>query len=76
MGFVLFSVQAEIISLNSVTQLIFVMVKCCVFFAVRTEFLNIILTSFGFKGLIRSYDIDLIEKTIHDIRVTLYRLKS
>jgi hypothetical protein len=24
------------------------MVKCCVFFAVRTEFLNIIWTSFGF----------------------------
>jgi hypothetical protein len=30
------------ISLNSVNQLIFVTVKCCVFFAVRTEFLNII----------------------------------
>jgi hypothetical protein len=28
------------------------MVKCCVFFAVRTEFLNIIYTSFGFKGLV------------------------
>jgi hypothetical protein len=28
------------------------MVKCCVFFAVRTEFLNIIQTSLGFKGLI------------------------
>jgi hypothetical protein len=27
------------------------MVKCCVFFAVRTEFLNIIETSFGFKWL-------------------------
>jgi hypothetical protein len=26
------------------------MVKICVFFAVRTEFLNIIQTSFGFKG--------------------------
>jgi hypothetical protein len=26
------------------------MVKCGVFFAVRTEFLNIIQTSFGFKG--------------------------
>jgi hypothetical protein len=42
MGFVLFSVQTAIISLNSVNQLIFVMVKSCVFFAVRTEFLNII----------------------------------
>jgi hypothetical protein len=31
-----------IISLNSVNQLIFVMVKCCVLFEVRTEFLNII----------------------------------
>jgi hypothetical protein len=31
-----------IISLNSVNQLIFAMVKCCVFFAVRTELLNII----------------------------------
>jgi hypothetical protein len=28
------------------------MVKSCVFFSVRTEFLNIIQTSFGFKGLI------------------------
>jgi hypothetical protein len=30
------------ISLNSVNQLIFVMVKCGVLFEVRTEFLNII----------------------------------
>jgi hypothetical protein len=27
------------------------MVKCCVFFAVRAEYLNNIYTSFGFKGL-------------------------
>jgi hypothetical protein len=27
------------------------MVKSCVFFAVRTEFLNIIYIGFGFKGL-------------------------
>jgi hypothetical protein len=52
MGSVWFSEQTAIISLNSVNQFIFVMVKCCVFFAVRTEFLNIIYTSFGFKGLI------------------------
>jgi hypothetical protein len=38
-----------IASLNSVNQLIFVMVKCCVLFEVRTEFLNIIEMSFGFK---------------------------
>jgi hypothetical protein len=31
-----------ITSLNSVNQLIFVMVKCSVLFEVRTEFLNII----------------------------------
>jgi hypothetical protein len=40
-----------IISLNSVNQLIFAMVKCGVLFEVRTEFLNIIWTSFNFKGL-------------------------
>jgi hypothetical protein len=38
-----------IISLNSVNQLIFVTVKCGVLFEVRTEFLNAILTSFGFR---------------------------
>jgi hypothetical protein len=48
-------VFTEIISLHSVNQLIFVMVKCGVFFAVRTEFLNIIWTSFGFKGLCVSF---------------------
>jgi D-alanyl-lipoteichoic acid acyltransferase DltB (MBOAT superfamily) len=40
MGFVRFSVQTVIISLNSINQLIVVMVKCCVLFEVRTEFLN------------------------------------
>jgi hypothetical protein len=29
-----------IIYLNSINQLIFIMVKCCVFFEVRTEFVN------------------------------------
>jgi hypothetical protein len=33
-------------------QLVFEMVKCCVFFEVRAEFFNVIQTSFGFKGLI------------------------
>jgi hypothetical protein len=42
MGFVWLSLQTAIISLNSVNQLIFVMVKCSVFFAVRTKLLNII----------------------------------
>jgi hypothetical protein len=40
MGFVWFSEQTSIISLNSINQLIFVMVKCGVLFEVRTEFLN------------------------------------
>jgi hypothetical protein len=34
--------DSAVISLNSVNQLIFVIVKYCVLFAVRTEFLNII----------------------------------
>jgi hypothetical protein len=52
MGFAWFSLKTAIISLNSIKKFIFVMVKCGIFFSVRTEFLNIILTSFGFKGLI------------------------
>jgi hypothetical protein len=43
--------KQPIISLNSVNRLIFVTVKCGVFFAVRTEFLNIIYMSFSFKAL-------------------------
>jgi hypothetical protein len=30
------------------------MVKCCVFFAVQTEFLNTIYTHFDFKGLMNT----------------------
>jgi hypothetical protein len=40
MGVAWFSEQAAIISLNSVNQLIVVMVKCGVLFEVRTQFLN------------------------------------
>lgn len=40
LGFVWFSVQKEIISLNSNKQLIFVKVKGYVFFEVRTEVLK------------------------------------
>jgi hypothetical protein len=53
MGFVWFSVYTAIISSNGINKFIFVMVKCSVFFAVRTEFLNIIQTSFSFKELRR-----------------------
>jgi hypothetical protein len=42
-----------IIFLNGINQLIVVMVKCGVLFKVRAEYLNIILTSISFKGLIR-----------------------
>jgi hypothetical protein len=41
-----------IIILNSIRQFIFVKVECGVIFEVRTDLLNIIQTSFGFKGLI------------------------
>jgi hypothetical protein len=44
-----------VLTVNSVNQLIFVMVKCGVLFEVRTGFLNNIKTSFGFKGLINDY---------------------
>jgi hypothetical protein len=45
----------HLLNLNSVNQLIFVMVKCGVLFEVRTEFLKIIFTNFGFKGLTSSF---------------------
>jgi hypothetical protein len=41
MGLLWLSLQTTITSLNSITQMIFVMVKCDVLFEVRTEFLNI-----------------------------------
>jgi len=37
--------------LYNIIQLIFVMMKCCVFLEVGPEYLNIILMCFGFKGL-------------------------
>jgi hypothetical protein len=51
MDSVWFLAWTVIIPLNSVKHLIFVMVKYGVLFEVRTEFLNIIQTSFGFKEL-------------------------
>jgi hypothetical protein len=41
MEFVLFSLYTAIISLNSINELMFVMVKCGVLFEVRTGFLNV-----------------------------------
>jgi hypothetical protein len=40
MSFVWFLLKTAIISLNSINQLTYVMVKCGVLFEVRTEFLN------------------------------------
>jgi hypothetical protein len=37
-----FLVQTAFISLNTVNQLFFLMVKCDILFEVRTEFLNVI----------------------------------
>jgi hypothetical protein len=45
-----FSLSVEL-TLLLLLILAFVMVKCGVLFEVRTEFLNNIYTSFGFKGL-------------------------
>jgi hypothetical protein len=52
-GFRMILTETAIISLNSINQLIFVMVKCGVLFAVRAKLLNIIQTNFSFKGLIQ-----------------------
>jgi hypothetical protein len=49
-GFAWFSVLTVIISLNSINQLIFVMVKCGVLFEVRTEFLILFRRSSALKG--------------------------
>jgi hypothetical protein len=58
-----------IISLNSVNELIFVMVKCGVLFEVRTEFLNIIYTSFCFTGLKGcSMSVTLLRLVIRNVR--------
>jgi hypothetical protein len=40
-GFLRYSALTRIISLNNVNKLIDVMLKCCVLFEVRIEFLNI-----------------------------------
>lgn len=53
-GVVWFWVQAEIIFLKRINCLIFVMVTCRVFLAVRAELLNNTETGFGVKGLINS----------------------
>jgi hypothetical protein len=39
---VLYILFFRFLSNNSINQLIFVTVKCCVFFAVRTKYLNIV----------------------------------
>jgi hypothetical protein len=51
MGSVYFLLKTAIISFNSISELMFVMVESCVLFEVWAEFLNIILTCFGFVVL-------------------------
>jgi hypothetical protein len=48
-----FHCKQRYIPLNDINQLMFVMVKFGVLFEVRSEFLTIISTSFGLKGLMR-----------------------
>jgi hypothetical protein len=56
--------------LNSVNRLIFVTVKCGVFFAVRTEFLYVTCTNLGFK------EFNCISKQasvgVHGVHLVLY----
>jgi hypothetical protein len=56
-------------------KLVFVMVKCCVFFAVRAEFLNIIYMSFGFKGLIFKYQDGWMAGAVMNVKTWTYNLK-
>jgi hypothetical protein len=64
-------VLTVIISLNSINQLIFVMVKTGVPFEVRTEFLNITYTRFSLKGLNASPDLVInLKKSCKKIRDT------
>jgi hypothetical protein len=69
-------INSDYLSLNSINQLIFVMVKYSVFFAVRTEFLNIIQTSFGFKGLIVLYYRVSTKASINTYDDSNYNLKA
>jgi hypothetical protein len=55
MDFVWFLLLTVIVSLNSINQLIFVMVKYGVLFEAWTDSLNIIQVSFSFKGLKHNY---------------------
>jgi hypothetical protein len=47
-------------SLNSKSKLIFIMEKCCVFFMLWTEFLNIISVTFGFERLNYTHACDVL----------------
>jgi hypothetical protein len=46
------------------------MVRSCVFFAVRTELLNVIQTSFGFQGLNMRQNIGAFTETAHASNIT------
>jgi hypothetical protein len=50
MDFLRFPLSTTFTSINTINQLIFLMVKCGVLFQVRTEFLNVIKMSIGFNA--------------------------
>jgi hypothetical protein len=60
--------------MNNVSYLIGVMVKYSVLFEVRTGFLNIIYTSFGFKGLIApgGHEVKLVGTTAEEKSSAVY----
>jgi hypothetical protein len=41
--------------LYTITELMFIMEKCCVFFELGAEFLNTVLMSLGFKGFSKTF---------------------
>jgi hypothetical protein len=53
MNFIPFSLKTGVISSNSINQLSVLIMKCGVFFEVRTELSDIICMNFGFKGLMK-----------------------
>lgn len=60
----------RVIPLNGINKLISVIQKCCVFFLIGTEFLNIIYISVGFKGPIKQ-KLDIIHSIWSQILISI-----
>jgi hypothetical protein len=67
--FMCFSDRKAIISLNNINRLVFVMETQCVFFAVETEFLYVVYTSFRLQRF-ENGTAQHIYKTIHEVHRT------